>query len=163
MINSSDFWRTVISGFIATFVMSMAGFLQSGLGLPVIDVGYFLTESFNLAHEANPYTILWGNAAFYMFGIILSLIWVAMLQKIIPGNWFIQGVIFGVLITLLAGLVVSPLVSLAAGEPFGVFYTDTWFPGLIILAGLSMHLAYGIILMLCLKYAGVKPDNRKGL
>jgi uncharacterized membrane protein YagU involved in acid resistance len=157
MINTSDFWRTIISGFIATFVMSMVGFLQSGLGLPVIDVGYFLTESFNLAHEVDPYTILWGNAAYYMFGIILALIWVAMLQKRIPGNWFIQGIIFGVLITLLAGLVVSPLVSMAAGEPFGIFYIETWIPGLIILAGLTMHLAYGLVLMICLKYAGVKP------
>lgn len=163
MINSSDFWRTAISGFIATFVMSMTGFLQSGLGLPVIDVGYFLMESFNLAHETNPYTILWGNVSFYMFGIILAFIWVVFLQKRMPGNWFVHGVIYGIIISLLAGLIVSPLVSMAAGEPFGIFYTETWIPGLIILAGLIMHLAYGLVLMICLRYAGVKASEFKGL
>lgn len=155
MIRASTFWRTLISGFIATFVMMMIAFLQGGLGLPVIDVGHFLKESFNLVHEGTPYSILWGNIAYYIMGISLALIWVVFLQTRIPGNWFIQGLIYGVLISVIAGLIVSPLVSSSAGESFGIFYMQSWFPGLIMLAGLIMHLGYGFVLTLCLKIAGV--------
>lgn len=156
MMQSSTFLRTITSGFIATFMMMMIAFMQGGLGLPVIDVGHFLKESFNLVHEPAVYSILWGNIAYYLMGMMLALIWVVFLQSRIPGNWFIQGLIYGIIISLVAGLVVSPLVSSAAGESFGLFYMDTWVPGLILLAGLTMHIGYGVILTLSLKYAGVQ-------
>jgi hypothetical protein len=156
MMQSNTFIRTITCGFIATFMMMMIAFMQGGLGLPVIDVGHFLKESFNLVHEPAVYSILWGNIAYYIMGMMLALIWVVFLQNRIPGNWFIQGLIYGVIISLVAGLVVSPLVSSAAGESFGLFYMDTWVPGLILLAGLTMHLGYGVILTLSLKYAGVQ-------
>ncbi len=161
MIQSSTFWRTVIAGIIATFVMSMTAFLQAGFGLPPIDIGHILKESFNQAHQFEPYTLFWGNASNLIIGILLALIWVVFLQNLIPGNWLVQGVIYGVIISVVAGLIVSPLVSLAAGEPFGIFYIDTWTPWLLILAGLIMHLAYGVALTLCLKYAGVHGIHAK--
>ena len=43
-----------------------------------------------------------------------------------------------------------------AGESFGVFYTQTWAPGLILAGGLVMHLSYGLALALSLKVAGVR-------
>ena len=46
-MSASIFWRTVISGLIATFVMAIIAFLAGGVGLPVIDVGHIMTESFN--------------------------------------------------------------------------------------------------------------------
>lgn len=157
MIHSGTFWRTVISGLIATFVMSMVAFLSGGFGLPVIDIGHILQEIFNHIHEHDPYTIVWGNAAYYTGGILLALIWVVFLDKYIPGNWFIQGIIYGVIISVAAALVISPVVSLAGGEPFGLFYTNTWFPVLTTLAGLVMHLAYGIVLLLCIEYSESNP------
>ena len=156
MISSNIFWRTVICGFIATFIMSMIAFLQGGLGLPVIDVGHIIQGSFNEVHVDEPYTILWGNIAYYFGGILLALVWVVFLHHRIPGNWVVQGIGYGVMISLVAGLVISPLVSLAAGDGFGIFYYDTWTPGLLILAGLIMHIGYGLALLLCLKYAGVE-------
>lgn len=161
MIHSGTFWRTVICGFIATFVMMMTAFLLGGIGLPVIDVGYILKEIFNHVHIDEPYSIIWGNAAYYIMGIILALIWVAFLDNRIPGNWLIQGLLYGVIISIVAALVVSPLVSRAGGEPFGIFYSDTWFPFLTMLAGLVMHLAYGIVLLLGLKYSGVHGTSVK--
>jgi len=71
----------------------------------------------------------------------------------LPGNWLMQGIIYGVLISIVAAVIVSPAISLAAGESFGIFYIDTWFPILNILAGLIMHLGYGITLLLCLEYS----------
>lgn len=166
MIQASTFWRTVVCGFIATFVMSMIAFLLSGIGLPVIDVGYFMQEIFNHVHDHDPYSIVWGNTAYYMGGILLALIWVVFLDDRIPGNWFIQGVIYGVIISLAAALIISPLVSSAGGESFGIFYSNTWFPFLISLAGLIMHLGYGIVLLLTLKYSGVsgrKSNAERGI
>lgn len=153
MKRTNSFLGTVICGFIATFIMSMISFLLSGFGLPVIDVGHILQEIFNHIHEHDPYTIVWGNAAYYLGGILLALIWVVFLDDRIPGNGFVQGFIYGIIITVVAAVVISPIVSLAGGEPFGIFYTDTWYPVLTTLAGLIMHLGYGISLLLCLEYA----------
>ena len=155
MSQNYTFGQTVICGFIATFVMSVVAFLSAGIGLPVIDVGYILQEIFNHIHESDPYTIVWGNAAYYLGGILLALIWVVFLDGRIPGNWFVQGIIYGIIISLAAALVISPIFSLAGGEPFGIFYSGTWYPVLTTLAGLVMHLTYGIFLLLCLRYSEV--------
>jgi hypothetical protein len=155
MISSSTFWRVVISGFIATFVMTMVSFLLGGIGLPTIDIGHIIKASLNNVHGTEIYSILWGNTAYYIGGILMALIWVIFLQMRVPGNWLIHGIIYGIAISLIAGLILAPLVSLAAGDSFGIFYTDTWVPGKILLAGLIMHISYGLTLTLGLKYAGV--------
>lgn len=159
MISGSIFWRTVVSGIIATFVMAMVAFLQGGFGLPTIDVGHILKSGFNHVHTGDPYSITIGNIAYFVVGIKLALIWVVFLQNRAPGNWIVQGLLYGILISLVAGLFVAPLASRAAGEPFGLFYADTWAPGLMMLAGIIMHIAYGLTLTLCLKVAGVKHST----
>lgn len=155
MISSTTFWRTVVCGLIATFTMTMVSFLQGGIGLPAIDIGHILKETFNHVHGREVYSLIWGNAAFNVGGVLMALFWVVFLQNRIPGNWIIQGIIYGILISIAAGLVISPLFARAAGETFGIFYTDTWIPGKILVAGILMHLAYGVTLSLCLKVAGV--------
>jgi len=154
-MSASTFWRTVICGMIATFIMTMVSFIQAGIGLPAIDLGHILKTSFNHVHAGEPYTLVWGNAAFNVGGILMALIWVSFLQNRIPGNWIIQGAIYGVIISVMVGLIVAPVVSLAAGDSFGIFYMDTWAPGLILLSGLVMHISYGLTLSLSLKVAGV--------
>lgn len=159
MISSSTFWRTVVSGFIATFVMAMVSFLQGGLGLPTIDIAFLIDQSLNHVHGAEVYSISWANTAYIIGGILLALFWVVFLQNWIPGNWIVQGVIFGILLSIFSGAVVGPLVSSAAGDSFGLFYMDTWVPGKILLAGVIMHISYGLSLTLCLEVAGVKGLN----
>ena len=159
MISSTTFWRTVICGVIATFTMTMVSFLQGGIGLPAIDIGHILRETFNHVHGEQVYSLVWGNAAFNAGGVLMALIWVVFLQNRIPGNWFVQGLIYGILISLVSGLVISPLFARAAGETFGIFYAATWIPGLILLAAILMHLTYGVTLTLCLKVAGVDKMN----
>lgn len=161
-MSTNVFWRTVICGLIATFVMTMISFLQSGIGLPAIDLGHILKESFNHVHGEELYSLVWGNVAYNVGGILMALIWVSFLQNRIPGNWLIQGILYGIIISVVMGMVVSPLVSSAAGESFGVFYTDTWAPGLILAGGLVMHLSYGLTLTLSLKIAGVRGIERVG-
>lgn len=156
MIQTETFIRTVVCGFIATFAMTIISFMQGGLGLPVIDVGHILKESFNHVHTGEPYSIFWGNMAYNVIGVLLALFWVVFLQKRIPGNWVVQGIIYGIIISIIAGLFVSPLAARAAGDTIGFFYTDTWMPGKIMVAGLIMHLIYGLVLTLSLKKAGVE-------
>lgn len=155
MISSNTFWRTVVCGLIATFTMTMVSFLQGGIGLPAIDIGHILKQTFNHVHGDEVYSLIWGNAAFNVGGVLMALFWVAFLQNRVPGNWFVQGIIYGIIISVVTGLVLSPLFARAAGETFGLFYTDTWIPGKILIAGILMHLAYGVTLCLCLKVAGV--------
>ncbi|MDX1591670.1 MAG: hypothetical protein R3283_06900 [Balneolaceae bacterium] len=155
-MSKNVFWRTVICGFFATFIMTMISFVQGGIGLPVIDIGHILKESFNHVHTSEPYTMLWGNMAYYIGGILMALLWVAFLKKIIPGNWIIKGIAYGIIISIFSGLVISPLVGLSAGDSFGVFYTDTWVPGKVLLAGVIMHIGFGLSLTLGLKVADVE-------
>lgn len=165
-MDSRIFFRTIISGLIATYVMFLFAFFQGGLGLPVIDIGHFLTESFNYVHDHDPYSIVWGNTAFFVMGILLALIWVTFLHNRFTQNWFFQSLIYAVILSVVAGLLVSPVVALSAGERFGIFYMNTWVPGLIIIAGFTIHFAYSFVLMLCLKIAGVsemlnRPEKGK--
>jgi magnesium-transporting ATPase (P-type) len=154
-MSTDTFIRTVIAGFFATFVMTIISFLNGGLGLPVIDVGHILKESFNHVHPGEPYSIFWGNMAYNVMGVMLALIWVAFLHQRIPGNWIFKGVVFGVMISIIAGAIVSPLAMLAGGDSVGMFYYDTWIPGRILIAGLIMHISYGLVLLLGLTVAGV--------
>jgi len=73
-MSSSTFFRTVISGFIATFAMAMIAFLLGGVGFPAIDIGYILTASFNYSLPGDPYHIIFGNLAYNVGGILLALI-----------------------------------------------------------------------------------------
>lgn len=154
-MTSDTFIRTVIAGFIATFVMTIISFLQGGLGLPVIDVGHILKETFNHVHTGEPYSIIWGNLAYNIVGVLLALFWVAFLHNRISGNWVLKGIIYGIIISFVAGAVVSPLAMLAGGDSVGIFYYDTWIPVRILIAGLTMHIGYGLVLLLCLNVAGV--------
>lgn len=157
-MSSDTFIRTVIAGFFATFVMTIISFLQGGVGLPVIDVGYILKETFNNVHLGEPYSIIWGNLAYNVIGIILALIWVTFFHNRMPGNWVVQGIVYGILISFIAGALVSPLAMLAGGDSVGIFYYDTWIPLRILAAGLIMHIGYGLSLLLCLKVGGVSGN-----
>lgn len=153
-LDGRTFGATVAAGLVATFVMTMTGFWQAGLGLPAVDVGGMLAGSMNGAHaDGQPYGIVAGNLAHFANGVILALIFVALLQERLPGGWILQGLIYAVLTTLAAALVVVPL---AAGA--GIFFTNTPMPGPMTLASTVVHLAYGLSLTLSLDAAGVAPE-----
>ncbi len=150
-ISGERFWKTVVAGLIATYVMTMTGFWQSGLGLAPIDVGAMTAGSMTAAHPDVPYTLVAGNLAHFANGVILALIWVAFLQERIPGNWIVQGLIYALIAQLGAWIVVAPL---AFGV--GFFFLKTPTPGWLMLSTLVVHLAYGLSLTLSLKVAGVR-------
>ncbi len=148
-MTGSQFWKTVIAGLIATFAMTVTGFWQSGLGLAPFDVGAMLTANMSASHPDSPYSLMAGNLVHVANGIVLALIWVAFLQNLVPGNWVVQGVIYAVIGTLVAVVIVVPLAS-----GVGVFFSKTDAPGLMLVSALAAHLAYGLTLTLSLKVAG---------
>ena len=150
-ISGERFWKTVVAGLIANYVMTMTGFWQSGLGLAAIDTAAMIAGSMTAAHPDEPYTLVAGNLAHFANGVILALIWVAFLQQRIPGNWVVQGLVYALLTQLGAWVVVAPL---AFGV--GFFFTKTPTPGWLMLSTLVVHFAYGLSLTLSLKVAGVR-------
>lgn len=151
-LSSSAFVKTALAGVIATFVMTLTGFWQSGLGLPAVDVAGMLMGSMNAAHpDADPYGIVAGNVVHFANGVVLALVFVAFLYDRIPGNWVVRGLVYGVLTTLAAAVVVVPL---AAGA--GIFFRNTPMPGAMTLASTVIHLAYGLTLGLALEVAGLE-------
>ena len=76
-MSGEQFWKTVVAGLIATYVMTMTGFWQSGLGLAAVDVGAMITGSMTAAHPDAPYTLVAGNLVHFANGITLALLWVA--------------------------------------------------------------------------------------
>ncbi len=153
-LSQHTFWKTVIAGGIATFVMTVTGFWQSGLGLPPIDVGAMLTKNMTAAHPDQPYGLWAGNLIHVLNGILLALLWVIFGQPRIPGHWFAQGLLYGIMTTLAATTIVVPLVAGA-----GVFFSNTPAPAMMTLASLSVHLAYGLALTFSLAVAGVPSDQ----
>jgi len=150
-ISGEQFWKIVVAGLIASYVMIMTGFWQSGLGLAPVDVGAMITGSMTAAHPDAPYTLVAGNLAHIANGMILALVWVAFLQARVPGNWIVQGLVYALITQLGAWVVVAPL---AFGV--GLFFMNTPAPGRMMLATAVVHVAYGLSLTLSLKVAGVK-------
>ena len=153
-MSGEQFWKTVVAGLIANYVMTMTGFWQSGLGLAAIDVGAMIAGSMTAAHPDAPYTLVVGNLAHFANGVMLALIWVAFLQERVPGNWIVHGLVYGLITMLAAWVIVAPL---AFGV--GLFFTNTPAPGRMMLATLVVHVAYGLSLTLSLKLAGVRTTR----
>src|SRR5438045_1851594 len=149
-MSPSVFWRTAIAGFIATFVMTMTGFWQHGVGIRTVDVGWLLTTNMSSAHPELPYYLFAGNLAHFANGVLLALLWVAFVRRYVPGSWLLHGLAYGVMLMVVADLIVFPLIA-----DVGVFFARTRAPGAMILASLIVHLAYGLALTLSLELAGI--------
>lgn len=138
-MSGSNFLRAVTAGFIATFAMTMMGFWQAGIGLPKFDVGALLAA--NMGHEYG-----WGQAAHFIDGMLLALIYARWLYGMLPGPALVKGIVYGIIATIAAQVVVVPLVTAPLAEPAGFFFARTPMPGMMMLGSLIIHLAYGITL-----------------
>ena len=149
-MSPSVFWRTAIAGFIATFVMTMTGFWQHGVGIRTVDVGFLLATNMTASHPEMPYSLFAGNLAHFANGVLLALIWVAFVRRYVPGSWVLHGIVYGVFLMVIADLFVFPLIA-----DVGVFFARTRAPGAMLLASLIVYLAYGLALTLGLELAGI--------
>ncbi len=138
-MTQANFLRAVVAGFIATYVMTMTGFWQAGIGLPKMDPAGLMAMQMGQAYG-------WGQAAHFLNGIILALIYAQWFYGRLPGGGLVKGIIYGVLATIAAVAVVIPLISASTANPAGIFFTNTPMPGAMLLGALAGHLGYGVAL-----------------
>ncbi len=138
-MSRTNFLRAMVAGFIATYVMTMTGFWQAGIGLPKMDPAGMMAAQMGQGYG-------WGQAAHFLNGIILALIYARWLYGLLPGAPLLKGVLFGIMATIAAVVAVVPLISASMPTPVGIFFSNTPMPGAMLLGALIGHLAYGVAL-----------------
>src|SRR5207247_1420205 len=96
------------------------------------------------------YFLFAGNLAHFMNGVLLALLFVALIRPYVPGSWLVHGLGYGLALAVIASAVVFPLVA-----DVGVFFSRTRAPAAMLLGSLIMHLFYGFGLTLGLEVAGI--------
>lgn len=148
----------VLAGILATYVMTVAGVWQSGLGLKAMDPSGLMIKSLNKAHPDDPmYGIGYGHLYHYLNGIALALLYAVLFQKLIPTrNWLVHGIVYGIITDLMAAVVIAPL-----GAGTGIFFSNTPAPFLMTLSSLVAHFAYAGALTFTLFCAGFYADQSR--
>lgn len=131
--------KTVMAGAVATAVMSLIGFyLAPMMGMPKMDFGHMLGTGNPMM--AMPYWAGW--AIHFMMGIIFAVVFVKVVAPMLKGSYLIRGLVFGLVLFLLAQLVVVPMMGA------GIF-SGGHMPS--IMGSLLGHLVFGAVLGLLAK------------
>jgi hypothetical protein len=83
----------------------------------------------------------WGMAAHFANGLILALIYAGWFYGRLPGTPLVRAVSYSLILTVIAWVVIGPLVS-----PAGFFFINTPAPHWMLAGSLVVHLAYGVSL-----------------
>jgi uncharacterized membrane protein YagU involved in acid resistance len=126
--------RAAVAGLVATAVMTALWLVEPKLGLPRLAVGNILSSLLAVVTAYASVGPVVGWAIHLAIGITLSLVYAAALVKFLPGPPITRGLLYGVLIFILAQLVFMPLVGA------GVFSRGD--PPMLI-GSLLGHLVYG--------------------
>jgi len=117
--------KTIVAGVVATAVMSLIGyFLAPMMGMPKMDFGHMLGT--NNPMMAMPYWAGW--AIHFMMGIIFALVFVKAVAPMLKGSYAVRGLIFGVVLFLLAQLIVMPMMGagIFSGGHMPAIMERTW-------------------------------------
>lgn len=126
--------RAATAGLIATAVMTALLLIEPSVGLPRIAIGQVLSTSLGLASAHLPIGPAIGWVIHFVIGMLLALIYAAVFARRLPGTPLGRGMLYGVLVFVVAQLVFMPL---AGG---GIFSRGA----VPLLAGsLIGHLVYG--------------------
>ena len=126
--------RAILAGLLATAVMTALWLVEPKLGLSRLAVGNILSSLLAVVTAYASVGPVVGWAIHLVIGVTLSLLYAATLVKLLPGPPIIRGLLYGVLIFILAQLVFMPLVGA------GVFSRGD--PQMLI-GSLLGHLVYG--------------------
>jgi uncharacterized membrane protein YagU involved in acid resistance len=126
--------RAAVAGFVATAVMTALLLIEPSVGLPKIAIGQILSTSLGLASAHLSIGPAVGWTIHFAVGIGLALLYAALFIHRLPGSPLGRGVLYGILVWIVAQLVFMPLVGA------GVFSNGD----VELLAGsLLGHLVYG--------------------
>jgi uncharacterized membrane protein YagU involved in acid resistance len=128
--------RAVAAGLIGTAAMTSLLLIEPSVGLPEIAIGQILSTALGLTPAYLTVGSALGWIIDFAVGAVFALVYATFLERRLPGVPVVRGVIFGVLVFILAQLAFMPLVGgglFSHGDPE-------------MLAGsLLGHLVYGAI------------------
>lgn len=103
--------RAAAAGLIATGVMTALLLVEPSIGLPKIAIGQILSSSLGLASAHLAIGPALGWLIHFAVGIVLALIYAGAVRQRLPGAPLGRGVLYGLLVFLVAQLVFMPLVG----------------------------------------------------
>ena len=120
--------RAMLAGFVATLAMTLLGFIATRLGMP------FLDWAKTLGHSVGGTMV--GYFLFFLGGVVLAMIYVALFHERLPGSSWRRGFFFAFLMWLATGAALAPL-----------FHMGFFMGGVVIAMGTLMtYLLYGGVL-----------------
>lgn len=128
----------MLSGFIATFVATRWGYLETQVGLPPLDFLTFAGSQVAPKDASAAFVYNWGALLHYVDGALFGVIYDRYIYARLPGHNLFRGLIYGILVWIGAGLVYLPL---SGGGLFGATMG-----GPFLWAVLIWHIVWGIVL-----------------
>ena len=126
--------KGILAGLIATGVMTMIMYLAPMMGMPKMDIAGMLSGMMGL-----PWIV--GMVIHFMNGaIIFPLIYVFVLYKVLPGNGLVRGIVWGLILFVIAQVMVMPMAGM------GFFSSASPQQMLMVMGSMMGHVVYGAIL-----------------
>ena len=126
--------RAVAAGLIGTAAMTALLLVEPSIGLPKIAMGQVLGSSLGLASALPSVGPALGWGLHFVIGALLALVYAGLLARRLPGPPLVRGVLYGLLVFVLAQVVFMPFVG---GGLFSRGDVE------LILGSLLGHLLYG--------------------
>ena len=103
--------RAAAAGLIGTAVMTALLLIEPSIGLPKIAIGQILSSSLGLASAHLTIGPAIGWVIHFVVGMVLALIYAAAVRERLPGSPLARGVLYGLLVFVVAQLAFMPLVG----------------------------------------------------
>ncbi|HSE67391.1 MAG TPA: DUF6789 family protein, partial [Gemmatimonadales bacterium] len=103
--------RAAASGLVGTGVMTALLLVEPSVGLPKIAMGQVLSTSLGLTSAHLTIGPALGWVLHFLIGMSLALLYAAVFERRLPGTPLIRGLLYGLLVFVVAQLVFMPLVG----------------------------------------------------
>ncbi|HSE66343.1 MAG TPA: DUF6789 family protein [Gemmatimonadales bacterium] len=103
--------RAAASGLVGTGVMTALLLVEPSVGLPKIAMGQVLSTSLGLTSAHLTIGPALGWALHFLIGMALALLYAAVFERRLPGTPLIRGLLYGLLVFVVAQLIFMPLVG----------------------------------------------------
>lgn len=148
----------LLGGFVGTLVMTVIMYVAPMMGMPKMDIAAMLGSMMSQQMPA-PMSGGWliGMMMHFFQGtIIFPLIYTYLLYRILPGSPWLKGLIWGLILWLLAQVMVMPMMGM------GVFSANAPQQMMSVMGSLMGHVIYGAILggIANGKVSNVAPQER---
>src|SRR5712692_6912826 len=119
-MSTSDFWRAVIAGFFATYVMTVAAAWQQAIGIHPHDPAGFMAQSLDPLGSGRGWA--WGSFYHFMNGITLALLYARLIHGRLSLHPLVLANLYGLGLVVVAMGILAPLL---APEQIGFFALKT--------------------------------------